>query len=172
MWGLVGEGWRARPPPCLPSTHLRRENANTRTKRQPCNVLLKRTAADPRGYICKTADFGLARVIGAASAHASTASPGTVAYAAPEALTRGHASLAADAYSFGVLAWELYAGAKPWAGLGVGRVVHEVTIAGRRPPFLPGTPRWLATLIDRCWAADTRARPSFAAVLAELQKRV
>ena len=127
--------------------------------------------------MCKLADFGLARVLGPAHAHihASTQTAvGTVAYAAPEALTRGHASLTADVYSFGVLAYEVYTGAKPWAGLSVDRIVHEVTIAAKRPPFPSGscTPRWLVLLVDRCWAADVRARPPFSAILTELQKRL
>lgn len=133
---------------------------------------LSSTPQDARGYVCKLADFGLARVLGPAHAHASTQNVGTVAYAAPEALTRGHASLAADIYSFGVVAWEVFSMAKPWAGLSVGRVVHEVTIAARRPPLPPQTPRWLSLLIDRCWAADPRARPPFSQILAELQKRL
>ena len=128
--------------------------------------------------MCKLADFGLSRVLGPAAAHlsqgvhASTVNIGTVAYAAPEALARGHASLASDVYSFGILAWEAACGVKPWRGLSVGRVVHEVTIAARRPEFPPGVPRWLQLLTDRCWAADPRARLPFSAILAELQKRL
>jgi len=142
---------------------------------QPCNVLLKNITADTRGYVCKLADFGLARVLGPAhahSSHASTVNVGTAAYAAPEAIIRGHASRAADVYSFGILAWEAVTGVKPWAGLSVGRVVHEVTIAAHRPPFPPGVPRWIQLMIERCWAADTRARPPFSTILAELQKRL
>lgn len=35
---------------------------------KPCNVLLTPVASDPRGYICKICDFGLARVLTSSSA--------------------------------------------------------------------------------------------------------
>jgi serine/threonine protein kinase len=35
------------------------------------NVLLKRAPGDPRGFVCKLADFGLSRVLGANTTHAS-----------------------------------------------------------------------------------------------------
>lgn len=45
------------------------------------NVLLKsapRTAADARGFVCKIADFGLSRVLGANRTHVSTNSHGAL----------------------------------------------------------------------------------------------
>ena len=44
------------------------------------NVLIKSakaTVEDPRGYLCKLADFGLARVLGSNRTHVSTSTHGT-----------------------------------------------------------------------------------------------
>ena len=46
------------------------------------NVLLKSAATsnyDPRGYVCKLADFGLSRVMESNATHVSTATYGTAA---------------------------------------------------------------------------------------------
>lgn len=40
------------------------------------NVLLKGSARDPRGFMCKITDFGLSRVLGLDATHISTATYG------------------------------------------------------------------------------------------------
>jgi serine/threonine protein kinase len=75
------------------------------------NVLLKSSPAQPRGYIAKLGDFGLAKVLGAADATVNVCGAGTVNHLAPELFVAGsRVSPAVDAYAFGVLLWELYMG--------------------------------------------------------------
>ncbi len=67
------------------------------------NVLLKSTATDPRGFMCKLADFGLSRVLDVDMTHISTHTYGTISYMPPELLSQGKMTRAADVYSFGML---------------------------------------------------------------------
>ncbi len=67
----------------------------------------------------KLLDFGIAKLLGpdteADAALTQMARPGTPAYAAPEQLTGGAITVAADIYSAGVLLFELCTGARPFA---------------------------------------------------------
>lgn len=83
---------------------------------------------DDRGFRARVGDFGLARV---AAGDVSTASFGTCSHMAPELMTDGLLTRAADVWSFGVIAWEVYwwdtAGCWVFVGagclwVGVGRV--------------------------------------------------
>lgn len=67
------------------------------------NVLLKSTATDPRGFMCKLADFGLSRVLDLDMTHISTHTYGTISYTPPELLSQGKMTRACDVYSFGML---------------------------------------------------------------------
>ncbi|GFR45644.1 hypothetical protein Agub_g7054, partial [Astrephomene gubernaculifera] len=46
----------------------------------------------------------------------------------------------------------------------------QVALRGLRPSFPPQTPPDFRRLAERCWQADPRSRPTFEAVLAELQR--
>ena len=73
-------------------------------------MLLKSTITDPRGFTCKLADFGTARVLASAQTHVSTATHGTISYMPAELLRDGRLTGAVDAYSFAILMWELFEG--------------------------------------------------------------
>ena len=64
------------------------------------------------GGATQICDFGLSRVMG--SIRATTATAGTIAYAAPECLTHGKPSPATDQYSLAVSYFELRTGALPY----------------------------------------------------------
>lgn len=87
-------------------------------------MLLKTDVCQPRGYIAKLGDFGLARVLGPSGTVLNAACAGTVNHLAPELFVPGSAiTTAVDAYAFGVLLWELYTGgghahAGGWLGVG------------------------------------------------------
>ena len=145
---------------------------------KPANILL----ADGHAVV---ADFGIARALRGtgepgdapdASGHGAGAgpltdagtSPGTPGYMAPEQVC-GDAGVdhRADLYSLGVVAYELLAGARPFAG----REPHEVLAAhiGEAPPSLAGraaaaSPA-LAALVMRCLEKDPARRPQSAAEL-------
>lgn len=67
------------------------------------NVLLKSTTTDPRGFLCKLADFGLSRVLDLDMTHISTKTYGTISYMPAELLSQGKMTKQADVYSFAML---------------------------------------------------------------------
>ena len=134
---------------------------------KPDNVLLS-------GGTAMVSDFGVAKALTAATADgtrsltATGIAIGTPAYMAPEQAT-GDANVdrRADIYAFGCLAYELFAGAPPFAGRSAqGAIVAHLTEApeaiGRRRPSVPDA---VATLITRCLAKEPADRPQNAAEL-------
>ena len=77
---------------------------------KPANVLL-----DPAGQVF-VSDFGIARRYGAATATASGVLLGTASYMSPEQCLGRRAEAASDQYAFGVMAFELLAGRRPFTG--------------------------------------------------------
>ena len=77
---------------------------------KPANVLL-----DPAGQVV-VSDFGIARRYGAATATASGILLGTASYMSPEQCLGRRAEAASDQYAFGVMAFELLAGRRPFIG--------------------------------------------------------
>jgi serine/threonine-protein kinase len=100
--------------------------------------------------------------------------PGTPAYIAPELLGgRENVSPAADVFAFGVIAYELLAGRRPFDE----PPIHA--LMGRRAPVWPAplssnhplVPAGLGQLVDRCLAPDPRDRPSAREIAQELEAR-
>lgn len=86
---------------------------------KPENVLL--TEALPELSVfsrpdihAKVADFGLARIISAASK--SSVVMGTVSYMAPEVASQGHADASTDVYAVGIMLYEFLTGSVPFSG--------------------------------------------------------
>jgi len=147
---------------------------------KPANVLLSSGTA-------VVTDFGIAKALQLAKTQAPDASLGfangtltqrgtalgTPAYMAPEQAAGDPAVDArADLYAWGVLAYELLAGAPPFAG----RAAHQLVaahIAEPPPPLAgraPGVPPALTVLVMRCLAKDPAQRPQAAGeVLAALE---
>jgi serine/threonine protein kinase len=62
--------------------------------------------------VSKISDFGLASCLLDGATHRSTQTTGTISHSAPEVLTTGRMSTAADVYSFGIMSewrWLVYA---------------------------------------------------------------
>lgn len=76
---------------------------------KPENILLS-------GSTPKVADFGIARIAGAAKHTQTGMIIGTVHYLAPEIWNGKEASRASDVYAFGIVAYELLFGRKPFDG--------------------------------------------------------
>ena len=120
---------------------------------KPDNVLLS-------GRHVFLADFGIARVLEDSASVDQTVTAtstivGTPAYLSPEqAAGRSHIDHRADIYSFGVMAYEMLAGAPPFAGNTAPAVMaaHMATpadpLATRRPDVPPG----LSALVVKCLA--------------------
>lgn len=86
---------------------------------KPENILLSAPLSTasvlaPAHVQAQVADFGLARV--ASSSTQTSTVLGTVAYVAPELVTSGTSSPAADIYATGIMLYELIAGSLPFTG--------------------------------------------------------
>ncbi|KAF8067305.1 Bmx [Scenedesmus sp. PABB004] len=128
------------------------------------NVLLKNDINAPHGQSARISDFGLASTLLEGATHRSTATVGTISHTAPEVLTSGRQSPAADVYSYGIMMWELFAAAPAFSGH-YGNVVRRV-VSGERPPPLRDAPDEYNLLVSRCVDAAPEARPSFEQVAA------
>ncbi|GMH43068.1 hypothetical protein BSKO_10990 [Bryopsis sp. KO-2023] len=129
------------------------------------NVLLQRSATDPRGYVAKVADFGLSRQMISDRSHLSTSSFGTVTHMPPEVLMQGHLSLKADVYSFGMILWEMVAGELPFRNMMQMEVMRKVVLEKKRPEIPSWVPDEHKALIEQCWCHEPQNRLTFRALL-------
>jgi tetratricopeptide (TPR) repeat protein/predicted Ser/Thr protein kinase len=108
-------------------------------------------------------DFGLARSDEEATSGerrlasgTATSVAGTPAYMAPEVLRGGVATEASDQFSFGVTAYEVLAGRRPFAAQTWGELVAEIERG--QIARLRQVPGWLDELVRRCLAVDPARR--------------
>ncbi len=96
---------------------------------------------------------------------------GTPLWTAPEILKGQLYNEAADVYSFSLCFWELWSMCVPFHELGLGpmEVLLQVVNDDRRPTMPDEIPPLFADLVVRCWATDARERPTFVAIVAELE---
>jgi len=134
---------------------------------KPENVLL---AEDGR---IKIGDFGLAR---ATSANTATGAQllGTIAYLAPELVTRGTADARSDIYALGIMLYEMLAGEQPYKGEQPMQIAYQhATDSVPRPSVKnPGVPEQLDELV--LWATEKTPdeRPADAAEMLERLREI
>lgn len=132
---------------------------------KPDNVLLTMPWASGQSGTVRVTDFGIASVVSERNRQ-TTGLLGTPQYMAPELISHGQTTPAADVYSAGVLLYELLAGRTPFAGPGT-----DFTIAYRHVTSVPPTldlPGPLWSMVDRLLAKDPRERPAAADAAVEL----
>jgi serine/threonine-protein kinase len=125
---------------------------------KPANLLL--TGA---GQV-KVTDFGVSYAINSLPMTSSNTLLGTPGYVAPERLTGGGVTAAADLYALGIVAWECLTGRPPYGGTPI-----EVVVAHRDQalPPLPGSvPAEVAALVAELTAKDPAERPASAGEVA------
>ncbi|MFT4235437.1 MAG: Stk1 family PASTA domain-containing Ser/Thr kinase [Microbacterium sp.] len=134
---------------------------------KPENVLL---AEDGR---IKVSDFGLAR-----ASTANTASGaqllGTIAYLAPELVTRGTADARSDIYALGIMLYEMLTGEQPYKGEQPMQIAYQhATESVPRPSIKnPGVPEQLDELV--LWATEREPdeRPDDASVMLDRLREI
>ena len=94
-----------------------------------------------------------------------TGNTGSLRYMAPEVAKNMPYSLSVDAYSFGVLFWQLCALSVPYSGYSCKMHADLVVGKGYRPMLDASWPDSWSDLMSQCWAADHRSRPSFDHIL-------
>ncbi|KAG7520131.1 protein-tyrosine kinase 6-like [Solea senegalensis] len=111
-------------------------------------------------YVCKVADFGLARVI-KEPFYISKDKNIPFKWSAPEALTHGKFSSKSDVWSFGVLLYEIITyGGIPYPGFNNHEVLQQI-IEGYRMPAPAKCPDFLHKIMLSCWKAEPDDRPHF-----------
>jgi serine/threonine protein kinase len=120
----------------------------------------------------KMFDFGLAKRISASDKsdveegmYNLTGNTGSLRYMAPEVSLNRPYSLSVDAYSFGVLFWQLCALSVPYSGFSCKMHADLVVGKGYRPTPDASWPESWSLLMSQCWSADARSRPSFEHIL-------
>uniref|UniRef100_A0A7S1X1C8 Protein kinase domain-containing protein n=1 Tax=Tetraselmis chuii TaxID=63592 RepID=A0A7S1X1C8_9CHLO len=142
------------------------------------NVLLTSSTRRPLvpepglpNVIAKVTDFGLSAKLAIEQTHVSNVHSGTATHMAPEIILAGQLSKGSDIYAFGMILYELFSGRRPFEGLNMQQVVHQVTTLGRRPVFPPPVPRGVVELACVCWGPAAQ-RPTADAIVATLDKLV
>lgn len=118
------------------------------------------------GGTVKLLDFGLARVLEPVSFESLTRAPesaqapgmaGTLPYMAPEILKGAPAKPTADVWAFGVLVYEMLAGARPFSGRTAFDLADGILNASPAP-LPPATSPPLAAIVGRCLQQDPSLR--------------
>ncbi len=112
---------------------------------KPTNVLVS-------GDLVTVLDFGIS-----SSPDAASTSGGTPDYVAPEVLDGGEPSPSSDLYAVGVMAYEMFAGQRPFAGSRLAALVYQVLESRPILRRLDATPR-MANVIGRALAKRPQER--------------
>jgi serine/threonine-protein kinase len=133
---------------------------------KPENILLSDDG------VVKVADFGLARAVESDAAATRTGlMMGTVAYCAPEQISKGRADQRSDVYSAGVVLFELLTGGPPYRGDSAMNVAYQHVHSRVPAPSsrIKGVPTEIDELVVAATDSDPESRPADAsAFLAEI----
>ncbi|KAM4736750.1 protein-tyrosine kinase 6-like [Anableps anableps] len=111
-------------------------------------------------YICKVADFGLARVI-KEPIYISEDKKIPYKWSAPEAISHGKFSSKSDVWSFGVLLYEIITyGGIPYPGFN-NEDVYGKLMSGYRMEAPDKCPGFLHNIMLKCWQKKPEDRPNF-----------
>lgn len=112
---------------------------------KPANVLIDR---EGRAFIT---DFGVARSLASGGLTQTGSVIGTPDYLSPEQARGEPVDARSDLYALGLILYEMLTGAMPFAGGTVPEIIAQRML--RTPPpvttLRPGTPPWIARLVDR-----------------------
>jgi serine/threonine protein kinase len=111
-------------------------------------------------------DFGIARYADATTGEHTRKYSLSASYAAPEQWRYEHATSATDIYAFGVMAYELLSGTRPFIGTPDELRQQHLTAV---PATLPGNKK-LAWIVNECLSKAPEARPTAANLLLRLRR--
>ncbi|KAJ8687425.1 hypothetical protein QAD02_023219 [Eretmocerus hayati] len=120
-----------------------------------------------REEVVKISDFGTSREWNEKSTRMTFA--GTVAWMAPEIIRNEPCSEKVDIWSYGVVLWELLSGEIPYKDVDSSAIMYGVGNNSLRLPIPTTCPDGYRLLVEQCWAAKPRNRPSFKQIETHLQ---
>ncbi|XP_027521950.1 ephrin type-A receptor 6 isoform X5 [Corapipo altera] len=124
--------------------------------------------------MCKVSDFGLSRVLEDDPEAAYTTSGGKIPirWTAPEAIAYRKFSSASDAWSYGIVMWEVMSyGERPYWEMSNQDVILSIE-EGYRLPAPMGCPASLHQLMLHCWQKERNHRPKFSDIVGFLDKLI
>ncbi|KAM6949212.1 ephrin type-B receptor 4b-like [Aplochiton taeniatus] len=126
--------------------------------------------------VCKVSDFGLSRYLQDDTSDPTyTSSLGgkiPIRWTAPEAIAYRKFTSASDAWSYGIVMWEVMSyGERPYWDMSNQDVINAVEQDYRLPPP-PDCPSPLHGLMLECWQKERSARPRFSALVAALDRLI
>ncbi|KAK4798858.1 hypothetical protein SAY86_024223 [Trapa natans] len=141
---------------------------------KPRNILL-----DGGGQL-KVSGFGLIQLSKVSSDKVRLAQPEAHSglqslYVAPEVFKNGVFDRSADAFSFGLILYEMFEGVQPFHPKSPEEAARMICLEGRRPPFKvksKGYPPELRELIVECWDEKPMMRPTSSEIIVRLNKIV
>ncbi|XP_055841234.1 mitogen-activated protein kinase kinase kinase 13 isoform X1 [Episyrphus balteatus] len=116
--------------------------------------------------LVKISDFGTSREWNEISTKMSFA--GTVAWMAPEVIRNEPCSEKVDIWSFGVVLWEMLTCEIPYKDVDSSAIIWGVGNNSLRLPIPSSCPAGFKLLVEQCWSAKPRNRPSFRHILTHL----
>nr|WDD38959.1 integrin-linked protein kinase 1 [Fagopyrum tataricum] len=143
-----------------------------------CNLMPKNILLDTGGHL-KVAGFGLRQLSTIAQDKFKFAQRGNSfglsgLYLPPEVHNNDIFDKSIDVYSFAVILYEMIEGMHPFHPHSPEEASRLMCKEGKRPPFkkFKHFPAELKQLTEECWSKDPLARPSFADIIARLDKVV
>ncbi|XP_062906558.1 ephrin type-A receptor 3 isoform X1 [Mobula hypostoma] len=124
--------------------------------------------------VCKVSDFGLSRVLEDDPEAAYTTRGGKIPirWTAPEAIAYRKFTSASDAWSYGIVLWEVMSyGERPYWEMSNQDVIKAVDEGYRLPPPMD-CPAALYQLMLDCWQKDRNNRPKFEQIVSILDKLI
>ncbi|XP_066476081.1 ephrin type-A receptor 3 isoform X2 [Tiliqua scincoides] len=124
--------------------------------------------------VCKVSDFGLSRVLEDDPEAAYTTRGGKIPirWTSPEAIAYRKFTSASDAWSYGIVLWEVMSyGERPYWEMSNQDVIKAVEEGYRLPPPMD-CPAALYQLMLDCWQKDRNNRPKFEQIVSILDKLI
>mmetsp|Transcript_15764 Transcript_15764/g.24516 ORF Transcript_15764/g.24516 Transcript_15764/m.24516 type:complete len:436 (-) Transcript_15764:237-1544(-) len=125
----------------------------------------------------KIFDFGLAKRLDPEDKsddelYMLTGNTGSLRYMAPEVANCEPYDHRVDAYSFGILFWQICSLTTPYSGFSMKMHSDRVVKLGHRPKLEPSWPESWSQLMKECWSSVCYARPDFDHVVRILDAEV
>ncbi len=125
----------------------------------------------------KIFDFGLAKRLDPMDKtddglYRMTGNTGSLRYMAPEVADCLPYDLRVDAYSFGILFWQICSLTTPYAGFSTKMHAEKVLRQGYRPKPDSTWPLTWTELMETCWSSDVASRPNFDYIVRVLDEQV
>ncbi|CAL1404762.1 unnamed protein product [Linum trigynum] len=143
-----------------------------------CGLKPKNIMLDSGGQL-KVAGFGLIKLslisVDKAKVAAGSSLDSSNVYMAPEVYRDEIFDRTVDAYSFGVMLYEMIEGAYPFYPKPLAEAVKLMGVEAKRPAFKLKSrhyPPDMKELIDECWHPEPVARPTFSEIIVRLDRIV